>query len=119
MRGRLANRARGYLSRGALLSLLVHANLLVPLGIAAWVYGGREEAQRAEDMDVAFEDASTANLPKDLPPIDSPPEELRPEKPLKPERKKPDRKLAQEDLKKPDKKVEKKPEKKSEAPEKK
>jgi TonB family protein len=99
---RLANRARGYLSRGALLSLLIHANLLVPIGIAAWVYGGREEAQRAEDMDVAFEDASTANLPKDLPPLEPlPPDDLAPPKPPKPERKKPDRKLTQEDKKKP------------------
>src|SRR4051794_2707943 len=103
MRRRLVNRARGYLSRGALLSLLVHANLLLPLGIAAWVYGGRQEAQRAEDMDVAFEDASTANLPKDLPPLEPPAEELRPEKPAKPERKKPERKLAQDALKKPEK----------------
>jgi TonB family protein len=117
MRRRLVNRARGYLSRGALLSLLVHANLLLPLGIAAWVYGGRQEAQRAEDMDVAFEDASTANLPKDLPPLEPPAEELRPEKPAKPERKKPERKLAQDALKKPEKKPEKPPEKPQPKPE--
>src|SRR3954470_17019948 len=111
MRRRLVNRARGYLSRGALLSLLVHANLLLPLGIAAWIYGGRQEAQRAEDMDVAFEDASTANLPKDLPPLDQvPPDDLRPEKPIKPERKKPERKLVELEKKK------KKDQKQAEAP---
>ncbi len=113
MRRRPVTRVRGYLSRGALLSLLIHANLLVPLGIAAWIYGGREEAQRAEDMDVAFEDASTANLPKDLPPLDQvPPDDLRPEKPIKPERKKPERKLVE--VQKKDKK-DKKKEKQAEA----
>jgi hypothetical protein len=98
----MAHRARGFLSRGALLSLLIHANLLVPLGIAAWVYGGREEARKAEDLDVAFEEASPADLPKDLPPLEPlPPDEVvRPEKP-KPERtKKPEPKLAQNEQKK-------------------
>jgi TonB family protein len=95
--------ARGYLSRGALLSLLIHANLLVPLGIAAWVYGGREEARKAEDLDVAFEEASAADLPKDLPPLEPlPPDDVRPEKPAKADRKKkPERKLAEVVKKKP------------------
>jgi TonB family protein len=101
MRRETAHRTRGFLSRGALLSLLIHANLLVPLGIAAWVYGGREEARKAEDLDVAFEEASAADLPKDLPPLEPlPPDDLRPEKP-KPERtKKPLPKLAQNEQKK-------------------
>ena len=75
MRQRSATRARGFLSRGALLSVLVHVNLLLPLGIAAWVYGGREEAQRAEEVDVAFQDATAEDLPKDLPPLEPPTDE--------------------------------------------
>jgi TonB family protein len=100
MRRGTAQRARGFLSRGALLSLLIHANVLVPLGIAAWVYGGREEARKAEDLDVAFEEAP-ADLPKDLPPLEPlPPDDLRPEKP-KPQRvKKAERKLAELEQKK-------------------
>ena len=73
MQQRSATRARGYLSRGTLISLLVHVNLVAPLAIAAWVYGGREEAQRAEEVDVAFQDASDTALPADLPPIEPTP----------------------------------------------
>jgi TonB family protein len=73
MQQRSATRARGHLSRGALISLLVHLNLVAPLVIAAWVYGGREEAQRAEEVDVAFQDASDTVLPADLPPIEPTP----------------------------------------------
>ena len=57
MRQRLSTRARGNLSRGALISLLLHLNLVAPIVIAAWIYGGREEAQRAEEVDVAFQEA--------------------------------------------------------------
>ena len=70
MQQRPATRGRGFLSRGALISLLVHLNLVAPLVIAAWVYGGREEAQRAEEVDVGFQDASDTQLPADLPPLD-------------------------------------------------
>jgi TonB family protein len=100
MRQRSATRARGFLSRGALLSVLVHVNLLVPIGIAAWVYGGREEAQRAEEVDVAFQDATAEDLPKDLPPLEPPTDELPPlaaESP--PEKKKPERKLTPQEQK--------------------
>ncbi len=111
MRRRPDNRARGFLSRGALLSLLVHANVLGPLAVAAWIYGGREEAQRAEEMDVGFEDASTADLPKDLPPIESPPPDvlqpLPPAKPKPEERKK--RELAKAEPEKAKKKEPEKP----------
>jgi TonB family protein len=73
MQQRSATRARGYLSRGALISLLVHVNLVAPLVIAAWVYGGRQEAQRAEEVDVAFQDPGDTVLPADLPPIEPTP----------------------------------------------
>src|SRR3954451_9170803 len=111
MRRRPDNRARGFLSRGALLSLLVHANVLGPLAIAAWIYGGREEAQRAEEMDVGFEDAGAADLPKDLPPIESPPPDVL--QPLPPAEPKPEdhkkRELAKAEPEKPKKKEPEKP----------
>jgi TonB family protein len=81
MQQRFATRARGFLSRGALISLLIHLNLVAPIAIAAWVYGGREEAQRAEEVDVAFQDASDTALPADLPPLEPTPEP--PEAPAK------------------------------------
>jgi TonB family protein len=76
MQRRSENRARGFLSRGALLSLLLHGLTVGPVGLTAWILGSREEARRAEEVDVAFEDVSNAELPKDLPPIESPPPDL-------------------------------------------
>src|SRR5579862_432424 len=73
MRQQLGKRARGHLSRGALISLLLHFNVVAPIAIAAWVYGGREEAQRAEEVDVAFQAADQTALPPDLPPIEPAP----------------------------------------------
>ena len=74
MSQRAGSRARGFLSRGALLSLLLHVHLLVPIGVVIWIYGGRQqaarEAQRAQEVDVEFQDATAAELPKDLPPIE-------------------------------------------------
>jgi|SRR5579871_2075729 len=91
MRQRLSTRARGHLSRGTLISLLLHLNLVAPLVIAAWVYGGREEAQRAEEVDVAFQEPDPSTLPPDLPPVDDKPEPLPPDakKAPPPEKKKP------------------------------
>lgn len=90
------SRARGHLSRGALFSLLLHAQVVVPLTIAAIVYGGRQEAQRAEEVDVAFEDVAPEDLPKDLPALDGQEDTL---EPLKPEAKKP-AKVTEEEKKK-------------------
>jgi len=88
MSQRARSRARGFLSRGALLSLLVHAHLLAPIGIIVWIYAGRQEAareaQRAQEMDVEFQEATAAELPKDLPPIESPPDQAEPPKPQPP-----------------------------------
>jgi TonB family protein len=81
-------RARGHLGRGTLLSLLLHAQLILPLGIAAFVYGGREEARRAEEIDVGFESVPEEELPKDLPPLEPPRDESALEK-LKPDARKP------------------------------
>jgi len=81
-------RARGHLPRGALLSLLLHVHLLVPLGIVIWVYAGRHEAERqaqlAQEIDVDFQAVEPADLPKDLPPVDAVPDELRAPKPPEP-----------------------------------
>jgi TonB family protein len=115
MRQRLSTRARGHLSRGALISLLLHVNIVAPVAIAAWVYGGREEAQRNEEMDVAFQEADQTALPPDLPPLEPTPQPLEPEakNAPKPEKKK------QELVKVPQPKQQKKPEeeKKNEKPE--
>ncbi len=73
MRREQEPRARGFLARGLLFSLLAHINVIAPLALVIWVWAAREEARRAEEVDVAFEDASTANLPEDLPPLEPPP----------------------------------------------
>jgi TonB family protein len=82
------SRARGHLPRGALLSLLLHVHLLVPLGILIWIYAGRQEAERearlAQEIDVDFQAVEPADLPKDLPPVEPVPDELRPPKPAEP-----------------------------------
>ncbi|HEY2903183.1 MAG TPA: TonB family protein [Polyangia bacterium] len=61
---------RGRLGRGALMALLAHGALLAPILVLTFVYAAREEAQRAEEVDVAFRDVSPDELPADLPPMD-------------------------------------------------
>ena len=102
MSQRAGSRARGYLSRGALLSLLLHVHLLTPIGLAVWIFAGRQEAareaQRAQEVDVEFRDVTAAELPKDLPPIEpAPPDQLEPPKPPTPraEARKLEQKLAE------------------------
>ncbi|HVZ90005.1 MAG TPA: TonB C-terminal domain-containing protein, partial [Polyangia bacterium] len=95
MRQRLSTRARGTLSRGALISLLLHFNVVAPIVVAAWIYGGREEAQRAEEVDVAFQEADQTALPPDLPPIEPTPEPLEPPDKTKPEKDKDKKKQPQ------------------------
>jgi len=102
MSQRAGSRARGYLSSGALLSLLLHVNLLTPIGLAVWIFAGRQEAareaQRAQEVDVEFRDVTAAELPKDLPPLEpAPPDELKPPKPPPPrvDARKPEQKLAE------------------------
>jgi TonB family protein len=95
---RPASRARGFLSRGALLSLLLHVHLLTPIAVAAWIYGGRQEAareaQKAQEVDVEFKAVTEAELPKDLPPVEPLPDKLEPPKPPQPraDRRKPEKK---------------------------
>src|ERR1044072_3417207 len=90
-------RVRGHWPRGALLSLLLHFRLLVPIGLAAWIYGGRQEAareeQKAQEVDVEFKDVTAEELPPDLPSIDPLPDQLEQPKPPPPRadaRKKPE-----------------------------
>src|SRR5579871_6883828 len=102
------SRPRGHLGRGALYSLLLHAALVAPICVLAFVWGGREEAQRTEEVDVGFESVADAQLPPDLPALEPPKDESALEK-LKPEAKKPPPKkkpektpLAQKDEPKPE-----------------
>src|SRR5262245_60665705 len=76
-----ARRPRAHLGRGALFSILLHANLLVPLALAAWIYGGREEAARPDEVDVAFENVTPEELPADLPPLEPLPPDADKKKP--------------------------------------
>jgi len=102
MSQRIGTRARGFLTRGALLALFVHVHVLAPIGLAVWIYGGRQEAareaQKAQEVDVEFKDVTAAELPKDLPPVDSlVPDQLQPPKPPTPrpdKRPKPEPKVA-------------------------
>jgi TonB family protein len=103
------NRPGGHLGRGALYSLLLHAALLAPIGALAFVWGAREEAQRAEEVDVGFESVADSQLPPDLPPLEPPKndetalEKLKPDakKPPKDKAKKLEKPLAQKDEPKP------------------
>jgi TonB family protein len=81
------NRTRGHLGRGAVLSLLAHGALVAPIVAAAIVLGGREEAQKAEEVDVGFESVPDEQLPADLPPLEPPKSDAEAEK-LKPDAKK-------------------------------
>src|SRR5882724_7834451 len=102
-RGRL----RGHLGRGAVLAFWLHAQVFVPLLIVVWIFAGREEAQRAEEVDVAFRDVSNEELPADLPPIEEtpPPPRATPEVPDQPRRE--EKKKKAKDKPKPTKLAEK------------
>src|SRR5262245_55896804 len=121
MSQRPGTRARGHLTRGALLALLLHVHVLGPLGVVIWVLADRHEAereaQRAQEVDVEFKDVTAAELPKDLPPLDSAaPDRPEPPKP-RPEARKLEPKLTEKAAQKPDDKAEKpKPEPEPEQP---
>ena len=66
-------RAGGHIGRGALVALVLHLNLVGPLVVAAFIYGAREAAQRAEEVDVGFESVPDSQLPEELPPLDDTP----------------------------------------------
>jgi TonB family protein len=52
------------------MALLAHGVLLGPIVVLTFIYAAREEAQRAEEVDVAFRDVSPDELPADLPAMD-------------------------------------------------
>jgi TonB family protein len=93
------NRTGGHLGRGALYSLLLHAALLAPIGALAFVWGSREEAQRAEEVDVGFESVPDSQLPPDLPQLEPPKNDETALEKLKPEAKKPPPKKKPEEKK--------------------
>jgi hypothetical protein len=70
-----------HLGRGALTSLFIHVGLLFPLVTLAFILGAREEARRAQEVELTFEEVDPADLPPDLPPIEPTPrpEEKKPE----------------------------------------
>lgn len=95
-RGRL----HGHLRRGLAASLLVHLNVLGPLIVATFLLAAREEAQKPDEVDVAFENVTPEELPADLPALDdTPPPDKKAPEPLKPKK----------DLKAPEKVAEVKP----------
>jgi len=63
-------RPRGHLGRGALLALLLHAQIIVPLVVMVFIYAAREARQREEEVDVAFRDVPAEELPADLPSLE-------------------------------------------------
>ncbi|HVR64880.1 MAG TPA: hypothetical protein VMU50_23445 [Polyangia bacterium] len=104
----------GHLGRGALLSFFGHALLVAPILTLVFIYASREEAQRAEEVDVAFRDVASEELPADLPPLDSltqpppsaddrtPPERKKPKEKAKPEEKTKQKPVAQLPKKEPE-----------------
>ena len=124
MSQRARTRARGYLPLGALFALLVHVQVLMPIGVAIWFFARRQQSERerarAQEMDVEFKDVTAAELPKDLPPIDPPADELAPPTKLPPPKPKPiAREKKREDKPAPQDKPQDVPEKKVvEAPQK-
>jgi hypothetical protein len=74
-------RQQAFLGRGLLTSLFVHLGILFPLCTIAFLLGAREDARKAEEVEMTFEEVNPADLPADLPPID--PEDL-PREPPRP-----------------------------------
>ncbi len=79
------------------MALLLHVHLLGPLLVATFIYAAREQAQRAEEVDVGFENVPPEELPRDLPPLDETPEPLAN---VPKQRSKPDRRDRTQDRKK-------------------
>ncbi len=102
-------RLRGHLGRGALISIWLHAQIFVPLLVLIFIWAAREEAQRAEEVDVAFRDAAGEELPPDLPPVDDtpPPPRATPETPEQVRRREEKKKKEKKPIKLADKQPEK------------
>ncbi|HJX52668.1 MAG TPA: TonB family protein [Polyangia bacterium] len=70
---RRKKRPNGHLGRGLLASLLLHAQIILPLVILASIYGGRE----SNEVDLSFESVKENELPAGLPTVEEP---VQPEK---------------------------------------
>ena len=58
----------GHLGRGLLASILVHAQVILPLVVLALVYGKRE----SNEVDLSFESVKESELPAGLPTVEEP-----------------------------------------------
>jgi len=75
MSTRRSKRPDGHLGRGLLVSILLHAQVILPLVILASVYGKRE----SNEVDLSFEPVKENELPAGLPAVEEPaPPEKRP-----------------------------------------
>ncbi len=112
-------RLRGHLGRGVLIAIWLHAQIFVPLLIMIFVWAAREEAQRAEEVDVAFRDVSSEELPADLPPVDDvvPPPRPMPETPEEVRKRQEKEKQKKKNKDKPIKLAEKQPQPEKQKPE--
>jgi TonB family protein len=85
--------------------VLLHLQILVPLLFLVFTRASREEAERAEEVDVGFEDVPAEQLPSELPPLDDTPppqgkltaphkiaEQKKPPEPAKPPEPEPEKK---------------------------
>lgn len=63
-----------HLGRGLLMSALIHWAVLFPILALAFILGGREAAQRADEIEMRFDEISPDELPSDLPPIEPQPD---------------------------------------------
>jgi TonB family protein len=65
---RRKKRSAGHLGRGLLASLLLHAQVILPLVILASIYGERE----SNEVDLSFEQVKESELPAGLPSVEEP-----------------------------------------------
>jgi TonB family protein len=61
-------RPSGYLGRGLLASVLLHAQVILPLVVLALIYGKRE----SNEVDLSFESVKESELPAGLPAVEEP-----------------------------------------------
>ncbi len=72
---RRSPKAHGFIRRGLLLSLFLHAQLIVPVILLAFWLGNRDN----NEVELNFESVRDEELPAELPPIDKPPAPRAPE----------------------------------------
>jgi TonB family protein len=65
-----SERQPAFLGRGLVTSLFVHLGILFPLTTIAFLLAARDEAMKADEVQMTFEEVNPADLPQDLPPIE-------------------------------------------------